>query len=398
MILARTQLTSNYVATLRGIIGYFIGYVNNITADQAENVYEMLKNDAQVAHGIHFLSLQIAGETFTIDTPNEELSKIIMFGLKQIRDFTHARKSLAASAVLFGLGIQKKEYTTKKYNGFSWKVPTALREIDRRRLRIEYSTENKNEQYWTVWSPKYDAYVVLEDRNKIPDAEYSLQDYVWFMHDFEETSPYFRGFGEVLYPLIYTKQKLLQYWGDLSESWAKPFLIALIDPNQGTINSIHGNSVQERVDSIFDSFTAARARHMVVGDKRDKFEYHEMGNVGNNLIKEYIEYIDTKIELLLIGSKLTTGTGESGSYALGHIHRGSTQSIITYNRVRLEEVLVQDLIMDFLWQNRINLNILNIEMPDVSDVAIKIRVESEELQKKALQNDSQQSDKSMGEV
>lgn len=388
VVLARTQIIPTYVSTLRQVLGYYIGYINNVTADSAENWYEMIKNDTAVAHAMHFLSLVVAGEKVEIKTKDKILRKIIDFGLSEIKDFVHVRKSLTYSSVLFGLGVMEKQWKKMYWLGLEWYVPCDIREVDRRRLRLEQYPDDKTRYYWTVWSPKYNAYVILEDRKTTPDAEYCVQDYIWFIHEYEEMLPYFRGFGEILFPLCYMKSKVVQYWADLCESWAKPFLTVMIDAAKASFNAALGaglSTAQERINEIFDAFEKARARHMVVMDSSDKMEYHERGSAGNNIIKDLLAYLDEKIQLLILGAQLTTQTDGSGSYALGQIHRGATQSIIQYNRIRLCETLVQELVMDFLWRNRLNLFVAGVEkFPKLHDIKLQIQVESEEIRKEAV--------------
>ena len=386
---ARIQKTSNYVLDLRHIIGYYIGYINNQTADSAENYYEMLKNDATIAHAMHYLSLMVAGEKLVIESENKTLQAIIEFGLSSIKDFVHVRKSLAYSGVLFGLGVMKKKWKLEKWAGVQWKVPYEIREIDRRRLRLEQKEDSKTEYLWTVWAPKYNEYVILEDRKTTPKAEYAMQDYIWYIHEYEEMNPYFRGFGEILFPLVYMKTKVIQYWADLCESWAKPFLVAMISTAKAAFNADLGaglTTTANKINEIFEAFEKARARHMVVMDESDKLEYHEKGSTGNNIIQDLLNYIDSKITLLILGAELTTQSEGAGSYALGQIHRGATQSIVQYNRIRLCEVLVQELIMDFLWQNKFNLLAAGLEkFPRIQEIKVQIQVESEEIRKQAVE-------------
>ena len=59
---AKYQFVSQYVADLRTLIGYYIGYVDQHISDPVEN-YETLKNDMTVKQGMHTLSIIVAGES-----------------------------------------------------------------------------------------------------------------------------------------------------------------------------------------------------------------------------------------------------------------------------------------------------------------------------------------------
>ena len=305
--LAKIQLIPNYVGELRTQIGYYLQWIPNEYADQvsADNFYEVLRKDVEIARCLHLLSLMTAGETATIECDDERLAEVSAFVLRQIKDFIHARKSLVEKAVLFGCGIQRKYYHRVFYQERYWQMPYRLAEVDRRRLRIERDEDDKTLVYWTIWCPEIDQYIMLEDRSQNQNAPdgCGVQDYVWYMHMAEELSPYFEGFGEVLYTLAYIKSKVVQYWADLCESWSKPFLVAQVDLTKATIDATLGSgfpSSESRVNALIDTFEKCRGRHVAVVDVGDKLQWFEHGSTGANIIRELLEYCDKKIQLLIL--------------------------------------------------------------------------------------------------
>lgn len=380
--LAKIQLIPNYVAELRTQTGYYLQWIPNEYADQvsADNFYEVLRKDVEIARCLHLLSLMTAGETTTVECDDERLAELSTFILRQIKDFIHARKSLVEKAVLFGCGIQRKYYRRVFYQDRYWQMPYRLAEVDRRRLRIERDEEDKTVLYWTIWCPKIDQYIMLEDRSinaNAPDG-CGVQDYVWYMHMAEEMSPYFEGFGETLYTLAYIKSKVVQYWADLCESWSKPFLVAQVDLMKATIDATLGTTgfptAESRVNALIETFEKCRGRHIAVVDAGDKLQWFEHGSTGANIIRELLEYCDKKIQLLILGAELSTTAGGVGSYALGAVHKAQTDTVVIYNRLRLAEVLVDDLLYDFYYRNQGQLRSLDIEFPNPGDVRIKIEV------------------------
>jgi hypothetical protein len=329
-----------------------------------------------------------AGESVYIECENEELKKFSYFLLNQITDFLHARKSLVEKSVLFGLGIQRKYYKMVDYNGIPVTVIDRMQEVDRRRMRIERDFEDKNDLYWTVWSPKYDQYIILEDRSENPLAPEgaAIQDYVWLVHSREELSPYFEGLGETLYPLAYIKTKAMQYWADLCESWAKPFLVAMIDTAVAAFNGELGSgfvSSTRRVNDLLETFEKARARHCVVVDKSDDVKWMEHGAQGQNIIEHLLQYCDSKIQLNILGAELSTTSTGVGSYALGTVHKKQTDTIVLYNRLRSCEVLTDDVLFDLYYRDRGQMKLLGIDVPRRGDIKLSVKVEIEEIQKKA---------------
>jgi len=379
--IAKIQFVPNYVTELRQQIGYYIGYVPNVYADQvtADDFYEIVRKDVEIARCLHLLGLMASGEFTEVECENEKLKNLCVFVLRQIRDFLHCRKSLVEKAVLFGLGIQRKYYRWVDYEGAKLYVAYRLAEVDRRRMRLERDQEDRTRIYWTMWCPKIDQYVILEDRSENPNAPEGLavQDYIWYYQMQEELAPYWEGFGEVLYTLAYTKHYAIKYWADLCESWSKPFLVAQIDLMKAAVNASLGagfSSAQQRIDKIIETFEACRARHLAVIDSSDRVQWFEHGSTGANIIRELIEYCDKKIQLLLLGAELSTTAAGVGSYALGAVHKAQTDTVVLYNRLRLAEVFTEDILFDFFYRNQSALAQLGIDFPRHGDVKIKIGV------------------------
>lgn len=392
---AKIQIIPGYVSTLRQRTGYYIGYIPNTYADQAtaDGYYEVIRKDVEIARCMHLLSLMAAGERIRVEA-EEPYKKLSLFALSNIDDFVHARKSLIEKGTLFGLGIQRKYYGYETEFGQKWQVIKGIQEVDRRRLRIERDTEDRNELYWTIWCPRRDKYIIIEERGKNPLAGpgCAVEDYVWYIHSYEELSPYFEGFGDTLYTLSYISTKALQYWADLSESWAKPFLIAMVDLASAAVNANLGAgfvSATQRAKDLISTFEKARARHMVVIDKTDEVRFHEHGTTGNNIIEGLIQYCDKKKQLMILGSELSTTSGGIGSYKLGAVHKEQTDTIVLYHRYRLAEILFRDIVQDFFFRNQASLRRIGLRIPRKNEVKIKIEVEFEELEKEQAQQEEQ---------
>lgn len=390
--LARYQYSPQYVTDLRQIIGLYIGYIPESYADMPaqDNFYTVLQNDPAIAHAMHLLSIMAAGEYFELRCKDEALRDLLMYMLSGIGDFVHVRKSLVYGSVLFGMAVQRKYYKKVFFSDYdgAWTVPYKIKEIDLRRMRIERDVDDANKLYWTIWCPKVDQYIILEDRSENPKADIALQDFIFQVHEFEEQNPYARGIGNALYALAFIKSKVLQYWADLCECWAKPMAVAYMDSMKGAVDAALGAGLSEeakRVQATLDAIEGARARHALVFDASSKIDFHEAGSTGSNIINELLNYCDQRIQLMILGAELTTMAPSVGSYALGQIHRGATQTVLQYNRQRLEEVILRDIVYDFLTRNRANLYKNGIPYPKPGDVRIKLKVEQEEQQQQGQQ-------------
>jgi len=260
--LANIQNIPAYVGELRARTGYYLGWIPNEYADQAtaDAYYDIIRQDTEIWRCLNLLSLMSAGEYIFIETKDKKLKAVCKFFMKNIRKFLHARKSMVEKALLFGLGIQRKYYKKEEFGGMEWTIVSSLKEVDRRRLRIERDNQDKNKLYWTIWCPRIDQYIKLGERKDFPLAPEGtcFDDYVWNYYENEELFPYFQGLGDILYTLAYIKSKVIPYWADLAESWSKPLLIWSIDSavasftaNIGTSATGSAQRVKELLELVF---------------------------------------------------------------------------------------------------------------------------------------------------
>lgn len=378
---ARIQHISPYVQELRQKTGYYIGWVPEQYADNVseDNAYTMLIEDEVVNHASHMHALMAAGDTCQVVCLNPLLRKILNAFLLEMEDFLHARKALIQKGMLMGLGIQRKFYDYRELPGLpgKWKVVNRVQEVDRRRFRIEVDLETKH-SYWSLWSKKYDQYIILENRQDNPNAEDggALQDFLWYFHEEEENFPYHKGLASVVFPWVYAKRRVVQYWADLCESWAKPFFMAFIDSMKALTTGSLGEGYRthaDQVNKILDVFESARARHAAVFDKDTKIDVHESGSVGSNILREFVEIADKKIEKQFLGADLTTSVSSKGgaSYALGAIHSNKTEMAVSYSRNRSIATWKKQFLLELCWYNRLHLYTLGLDMPKLSDFELR---------------------------
>lgn len=394
---ARYQHVSNYVSLLRQISGYYIGYVPNEYADQVseESFYKIMRNDSVIAHHAELMAIFTAGEYCEVTCKDKKLQEIIVKSLSHITNFLAARKSMTEHSLIFGLGIQKKHWKTvtwRDYPGLRWQVPVKLSEVDRRRLRIERKQNEKQKAYWTIYRPKEDAYIVLEDRNEVANIEdgAAVQDYLWVCGDTEETNPYYEGLGDRLFTLAYIKHKTIQYWAKLGETWGKPFIAYATENLRGVIDSITSArglpTLYERITEALKLIDSFRVASGALIDKEDDIRIHEAGSATNNILHELISYCDDKQRDLIMGSSLTTSTGDGqGSYAQSTVHRESKDAKVIYRRDIVNRVIEQQLIQCFLLRNKFNLFYLGIPFPEPGEVTVKVKVSREEMKEDAMQ-------------
>lgn len=382
-------MTNPYIQSLRDRNSIYIDYVPTEYADKAtfENNTNLVAKDISVYSGLNTMALQTAGDLIQVTCKNKDLENILQYQLRLIKGFTRGRKSLIHNGLLYGLSLQMKKYREKVIpgTGLSWECIDSLQEVDRRRLRIEKNANTNYELYWTIWSPKHDAYIILENKNINPRAsdEFSTQGYIWFIFEYDEESPYFYGLINIVYDLIVIRNDILQYWHALCEFWGEPTILAFLDETKAAIDNPIGSAhitIAERKAALIKAIQNMKKSKILVVDKGEQIKYAEHGSTGTNVLKEFIEYIDNKIQLLFLGAELTTKSGKSGSYALGAIHKEMTTGQIDYNRTLLCDTLKRDIIQDLIVRNQIQYKILGIDV-DLDEIDLHITSAREEFKK-----------------
>lgn len=394
---AHIQYVSQYVQQIRSITGRYLSYIPEYYADvpSAENYYNIIENDEVIYSEMEGMALATAGESWSVKQKDPIIKELLILSLREIRDFCHAKKSLVHKGLLYGLAVQRKIYEEVEFDefpGLTWVIPTRLEEVDRRRLRIERDHNDKTKQYWTVYMDKFDKYIVLEDRAESPlimDG-CGVQDYIWWFGEHEEQFPYGFGIGNVLYPMAYLRSKCKQYWADLAESWSKPTWLWFIDVANASFNAssnlgVGHNDVSSRVANLLDVAESMRGRHSGVFDKDERLEIHESGSTGNNIISEFLEYIDKKIKTVICGADVENNAG-GGSYAKASVLQQKEDKKVVYFRKRLEEKLRRDLMWDILYRNRFNLLRLGKRLPRASSIGFEISSTREDMKENVLNN------------
>lgn len=385
---ARMQHPSKYVGELRQIIGYYVGWVANEYASNTDedNMYAVIDNDDAVKGSLDQLALMAAGINFYIKCPSQPLlEKILNLAIGEMRKFNITRKSLVSKSFIYGLALHQKYYDRIKFDGIPGEWLTCIRtqNVDRRRLRIEREIsgpEGFNKSYWTIYQPEYDAYIILRDRG---DGEnYALgscvQDYIWFSQDEEELYPYFKGAADILFPLCYAKMHGYQYWSEFCEFWSNPQVYGRMDLKQGIFSGvIDGVANQnQRGRNIYQEFRKMRKNNIFVAAGNDEIKLLQSGSVGVNVDRELVEYVDARINLYIMGSSLTTSTSEKSGYSADRIHLSQSELKGKDLRKSLSEVLLDDLIFDFIYKNRVNLFALGIRVPNRSDIEFIYSIDS----------------------
>lgn len=397
--LAKIQYYDTYVQELKFATAYYNNWIPQeysslLTQSEA---YDLLKNDEKVRETLNLLSLFASGEKARIDVyryvdsnAKEVYKRVAEKCLNNISRFNHARKSAVFQSHLFGLSIQEVEWECKQIAGLPgvWEIPKKITEIDKRRFRLERHTEDKKNAYWTMWREEEDAYVVLMDREEYPNyLGPHMQDFLWCWYEEDKLEPYYRGLSHVLFRMAYTKSQMFQYWHELAEGWSKPWIHVESDLEKGAFDADLGTGFQGQADrqaEIIEQVAKHRARHVLVSDKNsERITVHEGGSIGTNIMLQYIDYADLRIEKNILGESLDSQNG-GGSFNAGTLKREAQDALIVDARSTIEELHSTDLLGEVWYRNRANLAALGVPIPDTGDVKIRYYIESEEIKEEYL--------------
>jgi len=387
--MAHIQHIPRYVQDLRQRTGLYRGYI--LPPDRLYEAYEAASQDYAVQHAMQYLSLLAAGGDWAIETEDKEfqpVAAIVEDALKQIRDFMHGRRSLAWGA-LYGMMISRKTFKKKLLRlgevGYKliWDVPISLREVDWRRLRLERNPANDDRMawYWTIHSLEVDQYLIIGDRRKGTKAP-NYQDFLWYFSSHEEQQAgYGRGFGEVLYTILFIKANLLQYRASIAERFSEPWVIGKLSTLSGVLDSTDLGSgdafqnVSTVLTEFLDVLEKMRSRHVIAVDKElHDIDIKEVSGSGDRTLGEFIAYLDKQITTLILGGTLATQQGDGvGSYAQAKQHASATDAVVIYHRSRLEEVFTRDLVGEFIERNKSTFMALDLPIPESGQLKFKIR-------------------------
>lgn len=383
---------------------YATAYYNNWIPHDYSSVltnneaYDLLKNDETIREKMNLLSLFASGEKSRlhvskyVDSREESIyRRVAEKALLNIDRFGEAKKSLIFQSHLFGLSMQEIHWEPKTIRGLpgTWLMPVRLEEYDKRFFRKERNLESK-EEYWTMWRKEHDEYIVILDAYEYPGyLGPTTQDFLWCYYEQDNFEPYFRGLSHVLFKLAYTKKFMHQYWHDLAESWSKPWIQVKADMQKGSFNDTDLGSGFEtwaaRAEEYIKELSKHRAQHILVSDKDDhEIEIHTGGgSIGQNIMSEYIDYADQRIEKNILGESLENKDG-GGSFNAGSLKREAMDAVIVDARDAAEETHSNQLLMQVYYRNRKNLWHLGVDVPDKGDVRLEYFIEAEEIKEDYL--------------
>ena len=262
---------------------------------------EMREEDAAFGGNLRTRKLAVINQPCNlIEGENEKANELIQ-KFKGKRYFTKLLYCLL-EAVEVGYAVLRLVWdaTSEGY----W-LPVAVHRIDPRRVGFDPNTE---QFFWRNFDD-------TDDRSKIIDGD-GLEYLVYAPPDI--LMPQRGGLARLAAYAFMAKRFGLGDWVKYLSSAGMPVRVGKYEPRANT---------EERL-------LLKRALRMISIDKaaaipkNTSIEFVEAQNSGGASFKALAEYLDKQIAVAVLGQTLTSGSGQQGSYALGHVHNEVRQDIL----------------------------------------------------------------------
>lgn len=329
------------------------------------DIFEIVLRDPVIAHAINLRLHGVAARRWRVlpasdREDDKKLAAIVEEGLGYIDGFTESRKNMALAVVrartfqrIYGkrMSVDLADMGEKQ-----WWVPTELREVDRRRFRLVpqwtngYDRKLKvNVEMWSVEQNRWEFMSPEEQRR-----------YVKVIYNDEEARlGYGRGLCEALYFYHWAKGIIMEQCLAGIERWAQGLVTVKID---GLRRANPSATNQAQANLWLSILQKQRSRNGLVFDAKDEVEVHETQGTGHQLCMEMIRYLDDAMVALILGSVLPFGgQSGSGSLARARTEREVSESLLQYDRDKIDEDIKRDLIGLFMRLNQPILQELGLE-------------------------------------
>lgn len=328
-----------------------------VLADDVD-LYAKIRRDPVFAHALDMRKRGAAGREWTIEpeskAPNDRmLARIVEAAFKKIEGFTTARFNLAeaiprgsAYARVEGrrqpLVIDAEIPGARPVPEMMWWVPTALRDVDRRRWRL-HRDPKLAQPVWQFRSLERSAW-----------EDVTPEEMSWFVRmtfgATEDTLGHGRGLLEALYFYAAAKTDLLRSGLEAAERFGQGIVTAAMD-RLATEDVGAADGARDRAQAMRDSVRKSRKDGVITHDKGDELKVLSGMGEGWQLIQALIEYVDSRAIMCALGANLPTLADSGGSFALGAIQQDSQQVVSGMDLESMAECMTSHLIPLFVRMN-----------------------------------------------
>jgi len=319
------------------------------------DLWERIRRDPVVAAACEIRMHSVASRFWRVipggqTSMDEGAASVVEEMVQGIERFAQSRYELAG-AVLTARSFAYIEGDRQfgAYGGrfARWWVPTKITDIDRRRIHHApvWSTEPDGRRtlrtQMMLWSVTENAWRPIQD----------LRPFVRHIYNDEEARlGYGRGLIEAVYFYWYAKTIALQKGLRGLERWAEGGFAVGVDGLKAASTTKDNDTI---VAAWKDAWKAWFSHYLLVHDKADELKPVPGPSEGHQMVHEWLRYLDDAITRLILGSVLPSGgASEQGSLARAEVEEDTTESLIQYDRILLDDTLTRDLVGCIWFQNR----------------------------------------------
>lgn len=318
-------------------------------------IHEKMLRDPLVRQCLAERTRAIAGGPWKIEPArnptddDEEAARVIEQCVSEVVGMHSARANLAKfawegtrhAAVIGTRGIRP----FGDGNPRSWWYPTALRDINKRRV--------------TVW--REGGGVVAKLRRILKNGEVSYEEdafpsdrIITAVYDDEESRLGFgRGLADSCYWFFYLRWKLLEEGLDAARTWAQGLMIAKTDA--AAVGDTTGTSENSR-DELLATLRDMKSRGVVVMGTTDSVENYDGTGQASGQLYQWFEALGMAMRQLLTGAALPSGGGEGvGSLARAEVEQDTSEGVYQMDAALLDEAITAGLVRAVWSRNRENL-------------------------------------------
>jgi len=328
--------------------------------EQDVDTWRKIWRDPQLAQAMQIRLHMVAGREWQVipgnKNPTEQdkfAAEIVADALGHLKKFGEAR-ALLAQAVFHGTSwafLEGKRITTV-LNGKKgdWWVPSQLRNMNKGRfIYVPKTYEDMNgEERIMVETQLYP----IADPTPRPITNKFRQRLCKVVYmDEESRLGYGRGLLETVYFLWWAKQEVMKEGLKAIERWAGGLIIGKTDLNaQPGADGRDSDTVREDFAKVLE---AQRSRHVMVVDNEDSVEAIANGTPGSNMVQSMLEYIDSRMTGVVLGSVLPYGVNEgAGSMARSQTEQDVTSILISYDQDNVSESITECVVKQFWRMNK----------------------------------------------
>jgi len=336
-------------------------------------IYLKVMRDPTVNHAASFRRHLVAADWQMVpgaeDDASKQVAAIFEEGFDKIHRFGESLFDLA-NAIFMGTSWAAPEGRRRfmKLAGMRSRFwfPDRIQHVDKRRFRLENLGIEEPPTNGNGNGKKRIGHRVLEwqlmdtrTREYLP-----IRRSQFIHHTYNSTlgSEQNLGFGAGLISALYStfraKQITLREMLQGMEKLAQGAYVYSVDTTTKKTNLTTSNS--SLIRTVQQELEKNKGRHIFVKDKADDLSVMDMPSSGSSMFQFALDYFNTEMTTLILGSTLPTGGGPVGSLARAEVQERSTESLVRFDRRLLSETIQRDLI-GLIWKlNRPNLMALGL--------------------------------------